>query len=229
MDIVLARPHHLHRPPRLFRQQHRIDDEIDVAVAAPAEAAAHQHVVELHLVARNAEDLGRRLAGDGLALRSGPDFDRIAGRRHRGYRVQRLHLRVIGIVATILRLHRAGGLRHLAARVADLAPSVAPRARFLASAANRSMPLSLSKPQAVPVLLQVTDCERLARLERRPRRVGEHAHAVGQRTIRTDAGESPWPWRRRSCREPSLPPARAAPRRRACPAPARRCCSARCR
>src|SRR5260370_38487761 len=35
--------------------------------------------------------------------------------------------------------------------------SVAPRAGFLASAANRSMPLSLSKPQAVPVLLQVTD------------------------------------------------------------------------
>ena len=77
VDIVLARPHDLHRPPRLFRQQHGIDDEIDIAVAAPAEAATHQHVVELHLVARNAEDLGRRLAGDALALRSSPDFDRI--------------------------------------------------------------------------------------------------------------------------------------------------------
>src|SRR5258705_8994201 len=35
--------------------------------------------------------------------------------------------------------------------------SVAPRAGFLASAANRSRPLSLSKPQAVPVRVQVTD------------------------------------------------------------------------
>src|SRR5512132_882922 len=35
--------------------------------------------------------------------------------------------------------------------------SVAPRAASLASAANRSMPLSLSKPHAVPVLLHVTD------------------------------------------------------------------------
>ncbi len=75
VDVVLACPHDLHRSPRLFRQQHGVDDEIDVAVAATAETAAHQHVVKLHLVARNAEDFGRRLARDALALRSGPDFD----------------------------------------------------------------------------------------------------------------------------------------------------------
>ena len=106
VDVVLARPHHLDRSAGLLRQQHRIDDEIDVAVSAPAEAAAHQHVVELHLVARNAEQLGGRFAGGRLALRSRPDFDRIARRRHRSDGVERLHLRVIGVVAAILGIDR---------------------------------------------------------------------------------------------------------------------------
>src|SRR5205807_9947342 len=70
VDVVLARPHDPPRSPRLFRQQHGVDNEIGVAVAATAETAAHQHVVKLHLVARNAEDFGRRLARDALALRS---------------------------------------------------------------------------------------------------------------------------------------------------------------
>src|SRR5215813_6658591 len=46
----------------------------------------------------------RTFAGDALALRSGPDFDGIAGRRHRGDGVQGLHLRVIGVVTAILGL-----------------------------------------------------------------------------------------------------------------------------
>ena len=51
LDVVLARPHHLHGPAGILRQQHRIDREVGVARAAPAETAAHQVVVELDLVA----------------------------------------------------------------------------------------------------------------------------------------------------------------------------------
>ena len=61
VDVVLARPHHLDRPLDLLRQHHGVDDEVDVAIAAAAEAAAHQQIVQLDLVARDAEQLGRRL------------------------------------------------------------------------------------------------------------------------------------------------------------------------
>ena len=73
--------------PDLLRQHHRVHDEIDVAIPAAAEAAAHQEIVQLHLVARDAEELGRRFGRRGLALRAGPDLDRIAGGRDRGDRV----------------------------------------------------------------------------------------------------------------------------------------------
>ena len=53
--------------------------------------------------------------------------------------------------------------------------SVDMRAGFLASAANRSMPLSLSKPQAVPVLDHVTD-------EVSARRASNAAHDVSAST-----------------------------------------------
>ena len=141
VHIVLARPHHLDRALDLLRQHHRVHDEIDVAVAAPAETAAHQQVVQLHLVARDAEELGRRFGSRGLALRPRPDFDRIAARRDRGDRVQRLHLRVIGIVAAILAFDHAGGASgmrrgHCLAR-SSRAPDCA---GFFASAAKASWP-----------------------------------------------------------------------------------------
>ena len=60
-NIVLAGPQHLYRFAGLLREQHRVDDKLLVAMAAPAEAAAHQQVVQLHLVAWNAERLGGRL------------------------------------------------------------------------------------------------------------------------------------------------------------------------
>ena len=39
-DVVLARPHHLHRPARLLREQHRVNQEVHVARPAPAESSA---------------------------------------------------------------------------------------------------------------------------------------------------------------------------------------------
>ena len=226
MHVVLARPHHLDRAPGLLRQHHRVDDEIDVAVAAPAEAAAHQQSCSFTLSLRDAEELGRRFGRGGLALRAGPDLDRIAGRRDGGDGVQRLHLRVIGIVAAILGLRSStGGLLERAARHRPVAlHSVAASLRVLASAANRSMPLSLSKPQAAPVRVQVTDCVSAWRASKAAHGVSATTPTpYGSRTMRSHAGH------RLGLGVVDLVRHRAFDRRAqhtcrtACPAPARRC------
>ena len=172
----------------LLRQHHRVDDEIDVAIAAAAEAAAHQQVVQLHLVARDAEHLGRRFRGRGLALRAGPDFDGIAAGRNRGDRVQRLHLRVIGIVAAIFAFDHAGGLLECAAGVALRAPVARRLRQVLRVGGEGVVPLvAVEAPgRAGPGPGDGAD-QRLARLERRPRGLGDHADAVRQPDDRGDA------------------------------------------
>src|SRR3981081_853646 len=100
MHIVFACPYHLDGTPHLLRQHNRIHDEIEVAIPAPAEAAAHQEIVQLHLFARDVEELGRRLGSRGLALSAGPDLDRIARGRDGGNPVYTLPLGMITTVAT---------------------------------------------------------------------------------------------------------------------------------
>ena len=78
VHVVLARPHHLDRTADFLRQHHRVHDEVDVAIAAATEAAAHQQIVQLHLVARNAEELGRRFRAPWSGSACRPRF-----RRHR--------------------------------------------------------------------------------------------------------------------------------------------------
>src|SRR5262249_7836382 len=78
VDVILARPVHLHGPSGRLRQEHRVDNEIGVARSAASEAAAHQHVVELDLLARDAERLGGAFLRHGLALGAAPDFGGIA-------------------------------------------------------------------------------------------------------------------------------------------------------
>ena len=182
LHVVLARPHHLHRPARFLRQQHRVDDEIDVAVAAPAEAAAHQHVVQLHLVAS-----GCRAAWP--ALRS-PWSGFACQPRSRPHRPPATPTRRRSAAPSARDRRSRSGTRppwwrrpsaSRRARSPIRLQSVDIRAGFLASAANRSMPLSLSKPHAVPVRRPGHGLrERLACVERRPRRLGEHADAIRQ-------------------------------------------------
>ena len=78
VDVVFARPHHLHGFAGLLRHQHGVDDEVSIARPAPPEAATEQHVVELDLVARNAKRLGGGFLRQALALRPAPDLRRIA-------------------------------------------------------------------------------------------------------------------------------------------------------
>ena len=82
-----------------------------VAERAPAKAAAHVALGHLHLVGRDAERLRHLVAGGVCRLRALPDLGRLAVGRHAHHRVQRLHLRVIAVVAAILGaelLRRAG-------------------------------------------------------------------------------------------------------------------------
>src|SRR5262249_1585260 len=72
--LVLARPEYFHGAFYRSGKQHRVDDELLVAVAAPPEAAAEQRQVKLDLLGRDAERL--RDGGDrhGLRLRAAPDL-----------------------------------------------------------------------------------------------------------------------------------------------------------
>src|ERR1700719_1119585 len=107
MDIVLARPHHLywHRPLRALRHEHGIDDPSLTVIAAPSESPAKQRIVELYFLSRDIERSRRRSLSRRRILRPAPNFGGIAGGRHRCDRVQRLHLRMIGIVTAIFRFH----------------------------------------------------------------------------------------------------------------------------
>ena len=102
VDVVLARPHHLDGLLHRVRQHHRVVDVFLVAMAAPAEAAAHQHVVVGDLVRLDAERVGRDRHGDGLRLHAAPHLAGVAVGRHRGDRIQRLHLGVIDEIVAIL-------------------------------------------------------------------------------------------------------------------------------
>src|SRR6202021_3741322 len=74
MDIVLARPHHLYRPPRTFRHEHGIDDKFLSVVAAPSESAAKQRIVELYLLSRDIERSRRRGLSRRRKLGPPPNF-----------------------------------------------------------------------------------------------------------------------------------------------------------
>src|SRR5262245_65816208 len=59
MHIVFACPYDLDGASYLLRQHDRIHDEIEVAIAPPAEAAAHQQIVHIPLFARYVEEVCR--------------------------------------------------------------------------------------------------------------------------------------------------------------------------
>ena len=77
-----------------------------VADGAPAEAAAHVALVEVHLLLRDAKRLCHRLAQFIRCLTAFPDLGRVARLIEANHGVQRLHLGVIAVVAAELRLVR---------------------------------------------------------------------------------------------------------------------------
>src|SRR6202035_3055732 len=122
MDVVLARPHHLYRPSRTFRHQHGIDDKFLIVIATPSESAAEQRIVELDPLSRDTERSRRRILSRRRKLRPAPNLGGVAGGRYRRDRVQRLHLRVIGVVTAIFRFDAARGRRQRGFRITLLVP-----------------------------------------------------------------------------------------------------------
>src|SRR6476619_845308 len=87
------------RPDQLDRTAHLLGDERAfggvVAERAPAEAAAHVALVEIHLLVLEAERLCHRLARFVGRLAALPYLGLVAGIVDTDHRVKRLHLRVI--------------------------------------------------------------------------------------------------------------------------------------
>src|SRR5262249_3688943 len=74
-----------------------------------AEAAAHVALVEIHLLEREPERLRHRLAGFVRRLTALPNLRLVAGIADAHYRVERLHLRVIAVIAAEFGLVGLGG------------------------------------------------------------------------------------------------------------------------
>ncbi len=101
-NVVLPRPHHFDWTLASLGQQNGVDDVGVIAVTAPAEAAAEQGIMQGDLFAGDAKRFRCGVKRHRRALRSAPHFRRVAVCRYDSDRVQRLHLGVVGIVATVL-------------------------------------------------------------------------------------------------------------------------------
>ena len=117
-DVLLARPDQLDRPAHLLGDQRALGRI--VAERAPAEAAAHVALVEVDLLGLEAERLGHRLARFVGRLAAFPHLGLVAGVVDAHHRVQRLHLRVIAVVAAELGLVGLGRARERRLHVALL-------------------------------------------------------------------------------------------------------------
>ena len=117
LDVLLAGPHHLHRPGDLPADGHGALDHVGFQ-AAP-ETAAHQEVVQRHRFDRHAGGLGGGGAGGLRRLGSQPDLAAPIG--HVDGAVQRLHGRVGEIGLLVDRLDPLCSRRHRRRRIARVA------------------------------------------------------------------------------------------------------------
>ena len=81
LDVVLTRPHHLHRFSHRLRQQCRIHHEFEIAVAATTKSAAEQHAIEFYFLGRNTQRSSHGIDCNRLALCAAPDFATILAYR----------------------------------------------------------------------------------------------------------------------------------------------------
>ena len=183
MDIVLARPHHLHRhrPLRALRHEHGIDDKSLIVIAAPSESAAKQRIVELYFLSRDTERSRRRGLSRRRILRPAPNFGGIAGGRHRCDRVQRLHLRVIGVVTAIFRFDRGCGRRQRGFRVTLLVPFNSRLLEIAGIGSERVQTfVAVESPGLSAAPPGYPGFKRGLGVKRSPRRFCEDADAIGQ-------------------------------------------------
>jgi len=106
-DVVLTGPDHLDRRLHRHGDLHRLAHEVGVSHSAPAEAAAEEHGVELHLVGREAGESSGGIPVPCLHLRSGPDVATVGADVSDA--VEGLHGRVGKVGNLIDRLDPLGG------------------------------------------------------------------------------------------------------------------------
>src|SRR5262249_37486898 len=90
LDVLLARPDHLHGPANLLCDLHRPHGPVVFETAA--KSATQQVVVDAHLLAREPGALDDRGLSHALDLRADPDVATVA--RHLHGAIHRLHRRV---------------------------------------------------------------------------------------------------------------------------------------
>ena len=106
-DVLFPGPHQLDRPAHIACDQRRLGGV--VGERAAAEAPAHVALMHLDLVRPEAERLRHQLTAASRVLGSVPDLDPIAGLVEASDGVQRFHLRVVAVVAEVVRLIDFGG------------------------------------------------------------------------------------------------------------------------
>src|SRR5207245_9906251 len=99
-DVLFARPYQLDWAAYLFGDERAFGGVI--TERTPAETAAHIALVKIHLLGRQSKRLRHRLARFIRSLTALPDLGPVAGVVDADHRVERLHLRVIAIVAAKL-------------------------------------------------------------------------------------------------------------------------------
>ena len=109
-DVVLARPDQLHRLADRLGETNRVVHGL--VVAAPAETAAEEMLVQRDLGALGLQDAGDAVEEAGCRLGADPKLGRFAVGADGGGRVHRLHLRVIDVARAIFAAEHALGARH---------------------------------------------------------------------------------------------------------------------
>ena len=173
-DVVLARPHQLDRAARADRlgDLRQLGRQMHVRLRAPAEAAAGQHGLDLHLLRLEAEHVGDGLVVAGLQL-AAEARQRAAGRPSAGSRraAPSAHAPDRG------RRTRPRSPARRAASAASASPCCARDRAGLA----RQRAVLLDELLAAALLgggLVPGDVQLLAALERRPRAVGVDGDAA---------------------------------------------------
>ena len=145
VDVVLARPHHLHRLPARLGHVHRLGDEVRGGVGPPAEAAAEEHGVDLDLLGLEAGDLGREPAGRSSGTGCPTQISHLSAREPDGA-VGRLHHRVRQVGHVVLGLDGLGRLARAPAAVSPALAAGIPRVRPAAGTRSGAASLSSSAP-----------------------------------------------------------------------------------
>ena len=169
LDVVLARPHHLHGRARLLAQPRRFGNEIGLRLAP--ESAAEERRVHRHVLLGDLEHCADGVARALRVLRAGPRLAAVA--LHDGQRRRRLHgrlrqmRRVILGVESLFRASQGGcGI----ADVAHLVPRAANgRLEFLAVCRRVVAVVRTRAPG---------DHELLASFNSGPGAAGDHRHAA---------------------------------------------------